>query len=257
MQDSVILEIRAGVGGDEAGLFVADLYRMYTKFAQSHGWRMTEVSRSEGDLGNLKEIVFEITTAQDPGSERQGRSQQGRIRDPISLYEVFATEAGVHRVQRIPKTEKSGRLHTSTATVAVLPAAPAVSLNLKPEDIKFESFRAGGHGGQNVNKVSTAVRLTHRPTGIVVACQAERSQFQNRVRAMKMLEVKLYQMMQAQKAGSINSLKREQVGRADRSEKIKTYNFPQDRLTDHRVGKSWHNLESILDGNLDKIIEAR
>lgn len=250
MPDGVIVEIRAGAGGDEAGLFAADLARMYTRFAQSQGLRVIELAKSEGGLGNLKEIVLEIAGS-DSGF---GVRPQGKIRDPKTLYGLFKNESGVHRVQRIPKTEKSGRIHTSTATVAVLPKTAPVELNLRPEDIKFEAYRASSQGGQNVQKVSTAVRLTHLPTGIVVTCQAERSQFQNRQRAKSLLKAKLYQMMVEQKSNSINNLKREQIGSGGRSEKIKTYNFPQDRLTDHRLGKSWHNLEKIMDGGLDKIL---
>lgn len=242
MSSAVIIETRAGAGGDEAGLFAAELSRMYLRYAQSKGWKVKELSKSAEGTGNAKEIIIEITNL---------KSQVP------NLYDLFKVESGVHRVQRVPKTEKSGRLHTSTATVAVLPAAVPISLNIRPEEIKFEAYRSGGHGGQNVNKVSTAVRLTHLPTGLIVNCQEERMQHQNRERAMKMLEAKLYSMMLEQKVGSINSIKREQIGSADRSDKIKTYNFPQDRLTDHRINKSWHNLQSILDGNLDKIIEPR
>lgn len=238
-QNSVILEIRAGAGGDEAGLFAAGLYRMYTRFAQTKGWKVQELYKSEGGLGNIKEVAFEVSNL---------KSQIPNI------SELFKKESGVHRVQRVPKTEKSGRIHTSTATVAVLPVTPPIQINIRPEDVKFEAYRSSSQGGQNVQKVSTAVRLTHLPTGIVASCQEERMQHQNRERAMKMLESKLYTMMEEQKVGSINSLKREQVGSAKRPEKIKTYNFPQDRLTDHRAGKSWHNLEAIMDGDLDKVL---
>jgi peptide chain release factor 1 len=239
MNNSVILEIRAGAGGDEAGLFAASLYRMYSRFAQMRGWKVKEISVTEGGIGNIKEVVFEITNSKLPTP---------------NLFEIFKNESGVHRVQRVPQTEKSGRIHTSTATVAVLPVTPPVQINIRPEEIKFEAFRSSSQGGQNVQKVSTAVRLTHLPTGIIVSCQEERMQHQNRERAMQMLTSKLYTMMLEQKVGSINALKREQVGTGDRSEKIKTYNFPQDRLTDHRINKSWHNLEKIMDGNLDKIL---
>ena len=237
--NSVILEIRAGAGGDEAGLFAGALYRMYSRFALTKGWKVKEISKSEGGLGNIKEAALEITNS------------KSQIPD---VYELFKKESGVHRVQRVPKTEKAGRIHTSTATVAVLPVVPPVQLNLRPEEIKFEAYRSSSQGGQNVQKVSTAVRLTHLPTGVVVTCQEERMQHQNRERAMQMLESKLYTMMQEQRVGSINSLKRDQVGSGDRSEKIKTYNFPQDRLTDHRFNKSWHNLEKIMDGDLDKML---
>lgn len=236
--NACIIEIRAGAGGDEAGLFAGEIYRAYTRFAQIMGWKFAEISATEGGLGEFKEISLEITSANPSAPD---------------LYELFKNESGVHRVQRIPKTEKSGRIHTSTVTVAVLPVVTPVHLSIDPKDIKFEAFRSGGHGGQNVNKVSTAVRITHLPTGIVVSCQQERSQFQNRERAMNLLEGKLYSMLVSQKKGSIDELRREQIGSGDRSEKIKTYNFPQDRLTDHRINKSWHNLEKILNGEMNKI----
>ena len=236
--NACVIEIRAGAGGDEAGLFCTDLYRAYTRFAQSNKWKVTDLSKTTGDLGNLKDVSFEISSSN----------------SSPNLYELFKNESGVHRVQRVPKTEKSGRIHTSTVTVAALPIATPVNLNLDPKDIKFEAFRSGGHGGQNVNKVSTAVRLIHLPTGVTASCQQERSQFQNRQRATQMLESKLYTMLLEQNKGSIDDLRREQVGTGDRSEKIKTYNFPQDRLTDHRTNKSWHNLERIMEGGLDKIL---
>lgn len=246
MTNSVILEIRAGAGGDEAGLFAASLYRMYRRFAEMRGWKVKEISKTEGGIGNIKEADLEITNPNSSPPPAGGPN----------LYELFKNESGVHRVQRVPQTEKSGRIHTSTATVAVLPVTPPIQLNIRPEDVKFEAFRSSSQGGQNVQKVSTAVRLTHLPTGIITTCQEERMQHQNRERAMQMLESKLYTMMLEQKVGSINSIKREQVGTGDRSEKIKTYNFPQDRLTDHRVNKSWHNLERIMDGNLEKVFSS-
>lgn len=233
---AVILEIRAAAGGNEAGLFASDLYRMYTKYATSQGWKIEELDRNEGGLGNIKEVVAKI-------------SGKG-------VYEKLGFESGVHRVQRVPKTESSGRIHTSTATVAVLPQIPNAQVEVNPADIQFEAFRAGGHGGQNVNKVSTAVRLKHIPTGLVVKAQTERSQAQNRDIAMQILHSKIFQMEEEKRLSQISGQRAAQVGAGQRSEKIRTYNFPQNRLTDHRINKSWHDLESILDGNLDKIIET-
>lgn len=234
--NSVILEIRSAAGGDEAGLFANDLYRMYTRYATSCNWKVQELDRTEGGIGNIKTVVAKV-------------SGKG-------VWDKLKNESGVHRVQRVPKTESSGRIHTSTATVAVLPEVKESELKINPEDIEFEAFRSGGHGGQNVNKVSTAVRLKHIPSGITVTCQAERSQHQNRELAMEILCSKLYQLEEEKKQQEIIGTRRAQVGTGERSEKIRTYNFPQNRVTDHKINKSWYNLEDILDGNLDSIVKS-
>jgi len=232
-----VLEIRSAAGGDEAGLFAGDLLKMYTKFAESKKWKMEEIDRNEGNLGQIKEVVLKIT----------GKD----------AYTNLKFESGVHRVQRVPSTESSGRIHTSTATVAVLPQISAKEVFINPSDIEFEAFRSGGAGGQNVNKVSTAVRLKHKPTGIIVTCQTERSQLQNRENAMNLLRARIWEQEQIKNVGDIGAQRSLQVGAGDRSEKIRTYNFPQNRITDHRIGKSWHNLEKILEeGDLDDITKA-
>lgn len=231
-----ILEIRSAAGGDEAGLFAGDLLRMYSRFAESKGWKIEELDRSEGGIGQIKQIVFKI-----------------RGKDAFRLLRF---EAGVHRVQRVPKTESSGRIHTSTATVAVLPEVEESKVYINPADISFESFRSGGAGGQNVNKVSTAVRLIHKPTGIIVTCQTERSQLQNRENALNLLRARIWEAEQREKFAEVDSARSLMVGAGDRSEKIRTYNFPQNRITDHRINKSWHNLESILEGSLEPVVTA-
>ncbi len=221
---NIILEVKGATGGEEAKLWANELLQMYLKFAQYRGFKAKV----------LNETGIKI--------------------DGEGAFETFKYEAGVHRVQRVPETEKRGRVHTSTAAVSVLPELEDIDLHINPDDVEFEAFRSGGHGGQNVNKVSTAVRLKHTPTGIIVSCQTQRFQAQNRELAMEMLRAKLWEMEAEKQHGELSSIKSTQVGRGMRAEKIRTYNFPQDRLTDHRINKSWRNLEEILNGNLDEII---
>lgn len=232
----IILEIRAGAGGEEAAIFAANLFRMYTKYAQSQNWGFSIIDKSLTSLGGIKEIVVEIN-----GPEVYGQLQN---------------ESGVHRVQRVPKTEKNGRIHTSTASVAILPKIEATEIKINPQDLKIDMARSSGPGGQNVNKRSTAIRVTHLPTNIVVFSQTERSQPQNKEIAMEILRAKLYEQANQQQMSQLSQERRDQIGTADRSEKIRTYNFAQNRITDHRLGKSWHDLETILNGKLDAVIKA-
>ena len=232
----VIVEIRAGAGGEEAGLFAADLFRMYSRYAEAKHWQVAIIDSSRSEVGGFKELIFEI----------KGRGAFSR----------FKHECGVHRVQRVPTTEASGRIHTSTATVAVLPEAEEIELNIRPDDLKMEFFHSRGAGGQNVNKVTSAVRLTHLPTGIVASCQDERSQIRNRMKAMAVLQARLLDLERRKQSESIGKERRMQVGGGQRAEKIRTYNFPQNRVTDHRINSSFHNLQQILDGELDQIIDA-
>lgn len=236
LPQSVIMEIRAGAGGDEASLFARDLFFMYRRFAEKNGWKTGLIGESKSDLGGYKEVIFEI--------------------DGENVYKTLRHESGVHRVQRIPETEKLGRVHTSTASVAVLPKAREVDVEIKPQDIKVEFFRSSGPGGQNVNKVETAVRIYHLPSGLIVTSQDSRSQQKNRERAMSLLRSKLLDEKIRSEQKKTREQRKEQIGTGDRSEKIRTYNFSQDRVTDHRIKKSWHNIESILEGNLEGIVDS-
>ena len=233
---SVILEIRSGTGGDEAALFAGDLLRMYERYAANNNWPVKTIHISQNDLGGIKEATIEINHQE--------------------VYKQLRWEGGVHRVQRIPATEKSGRIHTSTATVAVLPQIDHPPIVIKPEDIEESFFRSSGPGGQNVQKVETAVRLVHKPSGIVVSCQVGRSQLKNREKALEILKNRLWEKQEEEKNKAMENKRRNQIGHAERSEKIRTYNFPQDRITDHRLQKSWHNLEKIMNGDLEEIIHA-
>jgi len=235
-EKNIIMEIRAGTGGEEAGLFAADLFRMYSRYALTRGWNVEVIDANENAAGGFREVVFEVS----------GRGAFSR----------FKYERGVHRVQRVPQTEASGRIHTSTATVAVLPEAEEVDVDIKPEDLRIDIFHSGSAGGQNVNKVATAVRITHLPTGIVAVCQDERSQLRNRQKAMAVLRARLLDQQQRIQEEAVSSDRRAQVGTAERSEKVRTYNYPQDRITDHRIGLSMHNLPKIMAGEMDELIDA-
>ena len=228
--DEAIIEIRAGAGGDEAALFAQDLYRMYSKYSEHMGWRTKTLSSSRNEIGGLKEIIFEI-------------SGKG-------VYSIMMNEGGVHRVQRIPATEKSGRIHTSTASVAVLKKAKPIDIEIRADEIRVDTFRASGPGGQYVNKTSSAVRILHIPTGMIVSSQQGRLQQENREIAMEILRSRLLKKKQEEEAKALGETRKGQIGTGDRSEKIRTYNFPQDRVTDHRINKSWHSIERIMDGDL-------
>lgn len=233
--NNVIIEIRAGAGGDEAALFAGDLLRMYSRFAEKQGWKSKVLDSSASSLKGFKEVVLQISGQ--------------------NAYELLKQEGGVHRVQRIPETEKSGRIHTSTVSVAVLPQVEQQEIEIRPNDLRIDTYRASGPGGQYVNKTESAIRITHIPTGLVVASQNERSQGANRENAMNILRSRIYAFKAEQEIQKMGQQRNAQIGTADRSEKIRTYNFPQDRITDHRIKKEWHNIERILDGDLWPVIK--
>jgi len=233
---NVIVEVRAGTGGDEAGLFGADLYRMYERYAEGRKWKTEILSSHRTGVGGFKQIVFQV----------RGRGAYSRLK----------YESGVHRVQRVPETESQGRIHTSTATVAVLPEMDEVEVSIKPADLDIEVYTSSGPGGQHMQKNSTAVRITHKPSGLVVSCESERSQTQNKLRAHAVLRSRLYEIERSQQTAEQDEARRSQVGSGERSEKIRTYNFPQNRVTDHRIGMTMHRLDGVLKGDLDEFIDA-
>jgi peptide chain release factor 1 len=233
---NVIMEIRAGTGGLEASLFAADLFRMYSRYANKRGWKLEMISSNITEKGGYKEVIFSISG--------------------IDVYGMLKFESGTHRVQRVPETEASGRIHTSAATVAVLPEAEDVEIEINPQELRIDVFRAGGHGGQHLNVTDSAVRITHMPTGLVVTCQDERSQHKNKAKALRVLRARLFDKMKIEQEKKISADRKAQVGSGDRSEKIRTYNFPDRRVTDHRIGFTVHNLEQILEGELDEVIGA-
>ncbi|HOM03533.1 MAG TPA: peptide chain release factor 1 [Acetivibrio sp.] len=235
-EKNVIVEIRGGAGGEEAALFAGDLFRMYTRYAERNGWKTEMLDSNPTEIGGFKEVTFSI--------------------EGSGAYSRLKFESGVHRVQRIPATEANGRVHTSTVTVAVLPEVEEVDVDINPNDLRIDTYRASGAGGQHINKTESAIRITHLPTGLVVSCQDQRSQHKNREKAMKVLRSKLYEMAQEQQNSEIAQERKSQVGTGDRSERIRTYNFPQGRVTDHRIGLTLYKIDDILDGDIDEIIDA-